>query len=557
MKTVQQLATDGFFPRARRFLRKPAREKMNVLSVRAERILKSLTPVRLPFGCWWIPGNNNLSEPLLAGEFEIAELAFTERFLQPGMTVLDVGAHHGLYSLVSSLRVGPKGKVFAFEPSPRERRALRLHLILNRCANVTVQKYAVGNESGAKELFVVQGSQTGCNSLRPPIVLSGTVPVKVQVVRLHDWLAEHRIAQVDFIKLDVEGGELPALEGAAKLLERRPRPVILAEVQDLRTKAWGYRAKDILMHLQNLGYEWFDLLEDGSLCDLDLSGNEFDGNFVAYPEEALGGIERLKFSVPAVEVIPKATSSDKGTNDWTSPYEVLRGKWGEVPTTRHGRMKTSDLLRMSDSELWEQWEKARVDITTGPEFAHRGWYHALYADAMRGKKVLDVGSGFGVDSITFATHGARLTFVDLVETNLSVLRRVCKILGLDDVRFHLMQDVNSLKTLDSDYDVIMAMGSLHHMPANAIRSEYQELVRHLKVGGRWLQLAYPKARWIRDGKPSFARWGEITDGPGTPWSEPYDLPKLLSMFAPAKFDVVLYQEFHGSDFNWFDLLYQG
>jgi len=514
-------------------------------------------PIRLAFGAWWVLRNDHFRVPIRKGDFESAELAFVERFLRPGMTVLDIGAHHGLYTLLASKRVGNHGRVISFEPSPRERRALRVHAAINRCRNVEIEEAALGNESTETDLFVVKGGQTGCNSLRPPIVVSGTVPVKVQVVRLDEWLAERRIGQVDFIKLDVEGGELPALEGAAKLLERRPRPVILAEVQDLRTKAWGYRAKDILMHLQDLGYQWFDLLEDGSLYDLDLSGNEFDGNFVAYPEEALGGIERLKFSVPAVEVIPKAASSDKETKDWTSPYEVLRGKWGEVPTTRHGRMKTSDLLALADNELLDQWEKARVDITTGSEFAHRGWYHALYADAMRGKKVLDVGSGFGVDSITFATHGARLTFVDLVETNLSVLRRVCKILGLNDVRFHLMQDVNSLKILDSDYDVIMAMGSLHHMPANAIRSEYQELVRHLKVGGRWLQLAYPKARWIRDGKPSFARWGEITDGPGTPWSEPYDLPKLLSMFAPAKFDVVLYQEFHDGDFNWFDLLYRG
>jgi len=72
-----------------------------------------------------------------------------------------------------------------------------------------------------------------------------------------------------------------------------------------------------------------------------------------------------------------------------------------------------------------------------------------------------------------------------------------------------------------------------------------------------LQLAYPKSRWIRDGSPSFDKWGPMVDGPGTPWEEWYDVPKLLSMFEPAKFDVVLYQEFHNSDFNWFDLCYSG
>jgi SAM-dependent methyltransferase len=214
-------------------------------------------------------------------------------------------------------------------------------------------------------------------------------------------------------------------------------------------------------------------------------------------------------------------------------------------------------MGLSDDALLAEWEKARRDITTGPEFAHRGWYHALYADGMRGKKVLDIGSGFGVDSITFAQHGAKVTFVDLVETNLKVLERLCKSMGIKDVQFQLFQDLDSLRPLDNDYDVVMAMGSLHHAPVEVMRPEYQELLRHLKVGGRWLQLAYPKSRWVRHGRPPYRMWGGRTDGYGTPWAEWYDLPKLLSMFEPARFDVVLYQEFHDGDLNWFDLLYGG
>jgi FkbM family methyltransferase len=242
---------------------------------------------------------------------------------------------------------------------------------------------------------------------------------------------------------------------------------------------------------------------------------------------------------------------------WGDPYETLRTKWVGVPVTTLDRMKTSDLFALPDQALLELWERARQEITTGVGFPRRGWYHTLYADGMRGKKVMDVGSGFGVDSITFAQHGAKLTFVDLVESNLRVLERLCNIMGLKDVRFVLLENVESLKPLDTDYDVIMAMGSLHNAPIEVMKPEYRELVRHLKVGGRWLQLAYPKARWIREGSPPFDVWGPMTDGPGTPWEEWYDLPKLLNILEPAKFEVVLYMEFHNSDFNWFDLLYQG
>src|SRR6266581_6130066 len=227
--------------------------------------------------------------------------------------------------------------------------------------------------------------------------------------------------------------------------------------------------------------------------------------------------------------------TDAKSAAWERPYETLRKRWNAVPTTRTGIQSTASMLALSDDALLAEWEKARQDITTGPEFAHRGWYHALYADGMRGKKVMDIGSGFGVDSITFAQHGARLTFVDLVETNLKVLERLCKAMSLKDVRFVLLEDLGSLRPLDTNYDVIMAMGSLHNAPVEVMKPEYQELLRHLRLGGRWLQLAYPKSLWIKAGRPAFDKWGQMLER--SPWEEWYDVPKLLSMFEPAKFDV--------------------
>jgi FkbM family methyltransferase len=228
------------------------------------------------------------------GDFERAELAFATTFIQPGMTVLDLGAHHGLYTILASKRVGSGGRVYAFEPSPRERRALRIHLVLNLCRNVALQALALGEEDAESDLYVVEEWAAGCNSLRPPDVPAKTSLVRVHVVRLDDWLAEQKIDRVDFVKVDVEGGELGTLRGAAQLLERRPRPVILAEVQDIRTTPWGYPAKQIINYLINKGYNWFSLSEDGSIKELDVSSNKFDGNFVACPEESLGTLQRCR-----------------------------------------------------------------------------------------------------------------------------------------------------------------------------------------------------------------------------------------------------------------------
>jgi SAM-dependent methyltransferase len=240
--------------------------------------------------------------------------------------------------------------------------------------------------------------------------------------------------------------------------------------------------------------------------------------------------------------------------DWTSPFDILRKKWHEIPGAGSERLTSTRLIEMPDKELLDLWQKTVSDDTTGARFDVRGWYHLLYKDILRGKKVMDVGSGFGIDGITFAQNGSHMTFVDIVESNLLVLERLCKILGLTDVSFCYMKDFSSLSVLPDNYDVIWCQGSLINTPFDVTRSEVRELLKHLPVGGRWIELAYPKTRWKRDGRKPFEKWGAITDGAGTPWMEWYDLPKLRSLLEPAQFDVVFYQEFHNSDFNWFDLI---
>jgi FkbM family methyltransferase len=275
-----------FARRIRTFLASPASAKYASLARRVRRRFPWATvPVRLPFGAWWLARNDHVSNPLVEKQFETQELSFVQRFLRPGMTVLDIGAHHGLYTLLASKRIGEAGRVVAFEPSQRERRALRRHLALNRCRNVTTQELALSSETAEREFYVVEEWADGCNSLRQPALDAKTSLARVQVDRLDAVLGRLKIDHVDFIKLDVEGAELGVLEGGAQLLERRPRPVILAEVQDIRTQPWGYRAKEIINHLSDRGFRWFRLCEDGSLGPLDLTSEAFDGNFVAWPEE--------------------------------------------------------------------------------------------------------------------------------------------------------------------------------------------------------------------------------------------------------------------------------
>jgi len=278
---------DKFVFRMKRFASMSAREKYLAIGLRVRRILPGVPlPIPLPFGGWFLARNDYMGGAEMHGVFELAERAFVSRFLREGMTVLDVGAHHGLYTLLASKRIGPSGQVFAFEPSPRERKALRWNAGLNRCKNVVIEGLALGDEEGEGSLYVVDGHETGCNSLRPPALTGAISPVSVRISSLDQWLATRKVKTVDFIKLDVEGGELSVLRGAQRLLESSPRPVILVEVQDIRAQSWGYCASEIIRHLSSKGYTWFSLTADGAVAPLDVRAETFDGNFVACPMEA-------------------------------------------------------------------------------------------------------------------------------------------------------------------------------------------------------------------------------------------------------------------------------
>ena len=277
-----------------RFARQPRKAKYFALMNRARQIFPEMPiALRLPFGAWWLAERSALDHELMHGSFEDAETRFVQRFLRPGMTVVDIGAHHGFYTLLASKAVGRRGLVIAVEPSVRERRRLQRHARVNACWNVMVEGCALGDHFGEADLFVVGGWLDWCNSLHPPAVAERTETIRVGVERLDDLLGRLRVDAVDFIKLDAEGAELSVLQGARELLRGCSRPVILAEVQDLRTQPWGYRARDIVEFLLHERYAWFGVTQEGGLrpaaTDMDL----YDANLVAVPVERLNELRAL------------------------------------------------------------------------------------------------------------------------------------------------------------------------------------------------------------------------------------------------------------------------
>jgi FkbM family methyltransferase len=149
-------------------------------------------------GCW-------------LGSFELEKQQRLRDRLRKGMTVFDIGAHVGFYTLLMSRAVGDSGKVFAFEPWPANITDCLAHVRMNRMANVVVVPAAVGNTHGLASFASGQSSSTGK-------IADSDTAVRVACLTLDDLLVTDRFPVPDVIKIDVEGAESQVLEGARKLL---------------------------------------------------------------------------------------------------------------------------------------------------------------------------------------------------------------------------------------------------------------------------------------------------------------------------------------------------
>jgi FkbM family methyltransferase len=189
-------------------------------------------------GSWWLPLSPGKVARVLLGSYEPEQTALFRKWLRPGDTLLDVGAHVGYYTLLSARLVGEKGEVWSFEPNPGNCAWLRRHVSLNGLRNVHVEEVAVSDAGGTARFAFGSGSGTG------RLAADGTV--EVRAVTLDEFCAEHGI-RPNALKIDVEGGELRVLAGAHRILTT-DRPVIFLSTHGAEIH------RECLRVLRSLGY---------------------------------------------------------------------------------------------------------------------------------------------------------------------------------------------------------------------------------------------------------------------------------------------------------------
>lgn len=203
--------------------------------------------------------------PASFAEVERAERIFYLEYLREGMTVFDVGANVGELTLLFSRFVGASGSVHAFEPTGRGFERLEAVCRAASLRNVRLNRLALAEAEGPVSLHVYDGDYLSWTTRAARPLEDYGIDVKPSSVEetpatTADLYCERNgVAEIDLLKVDVEGAELQVLFGARRLLgERRVRCVTFEFGQT--TFDMGNSPGRIEAYLRGSGYELRNLV---------------------------------------------------------------------------------------------------------------------------------------------------------------------------------------------------------------------------------------------------------------------------------------------------------
>ena len=186
---------------------------------------------------------------------------YTEELFQnsinPGSIVLDIGAHHGYFSILAARKAGIDGKVYAIEPAPENFKILKRNIELNRLKNVILVNKAVGDINANASFFFAHPNDVRASLF--PTLRPNEYSVSVECITVDELLIGET---VDVVKMDIEGGEPLALKGMMKTLSHSKDLVLFAEINPDCLSQAGVEPNDFLRSLTSAGFECQIIDED-------------------------------------------------------------------------------------------------------------------------------------------------------------------------------------------------------------------------------------------------------------------------------------------------------
>jgi FkbM family methyltransferase len=186
------------------------------------------------------------------------------RLLREGMTVVDVGANVGFLARQFCRRVGPSGKVFAFEPDPFTFEFLKF----NTCSfsNIQVTQCAISDNHEPAVLHINSIAGTGNSLLNKT---DSSASVSVPCISLDEFLDQASKPTVSVIKIDVEGAELNVLRGMKQTIARLPDLQLIIEYCPKNLRGSGVDPRSVYDEIKAGEFAIHFIREDGSTQNVD------------------------------------------------------------------------------------------------------------------------------------------------------------------------------------------------------------------------------------------------------------------------------------------------
>ena len=188
------------------------------------------------------------------GHYEEEERYFIFHFVNNMDIIFDIGANIGWYSLLFSKYL-PKAKIFSFEPIDETFDFLSKNIKINNANNVCAFNCGISNLNGRGDFYYCpEGSVIASQK---NLVNSSLAKINdCRIITLDKFILHEKISHLDFIKCDIEGGELFALQGGEKTI-RQFLPIIFIELFHLWTSKFNYHPDDVINFLKILGYKCY------------------------------------------------------------------------------------------------------------------------------------------------------------------------------------------------------------------------------------------------------------------------------------------------------------
>ena len=223
----------------------------------ANKVLLSLLPesITLPEGTLSLDQTDPvISGAITFGVFEVYETEIFRTYVKPGMTVVDIGANIGYYTLLAAKGVGTEGRIYAFEPERASHELLKKNMCANECTNVSLFTTAISDKESEAILHISKANKGNHSIINlPNRSQEFTTSANITTNTLDNICLSEKITNIDLIKIDVEGAEGLVLAGMQKTLAL-PKITLFLEFFPENLRQAGNDPAQILAMLTSHGF---------------------------------------------------------------------------------------------------------------------------------------------------------------------------------------------------------------------------------------------------------------------------------------------------------------